>query len=329
MKRLATVIGLLVAVLAGCGDDGGTLTVYSGRSEDLVGPLISRYEEQTGVGVTVRYAGSTELAATLLEEGDRTPADVFFAQDPASLGAVAAAGMFTPLPPDLLGEVPGRFSDGAGRWVGVSGRVRVVVYNTDAIDAGSLPDTVAGFTTPEWKGRLGIAPTNSSFLAFVAGMIESEGEAETRGWLAGIAANDPITYANNSSIVDAVARGEVDAGLVNHYYLLRAADEQGGVDAANHFLAAGDPGALVMPAGAGVLAAGDEDAALDFVRFLLSQPAQEYFALETFEFPLAEGVTSPTGLPPLGSLSGPDIDLSSLAGALDRATVLVTDAGLL
>ncbi len=324
MQRAVHWIAAAALVASACASDGGELTVYSGRSEDLVGPLIADFEEATGIEVTVRYAGSTELAATLLEEGDRTPADVFFAQDPASLGAVA--DLFAPLPADVVGAAREGFSDSERRWVGVSGRVRVIVTG-DGVDG---VDTVDDLTAPEWRGRLGIAPSNGSFLAFVAAMLLTDGEEATRAWLEAIAANDPQKYANNSSIVDAVIRGEVDAGLVNHYYLLRAIAEQGDVPAANHFLTPGDPGALVMPAGAGILASSDDpEAAARFIEYLLSADAQRYFAEETFEYPLRDGVSPAPGLPALAEIAGPGIDLSGLATTLDRATELVADAGLL
>ena len=221
-----------------------------------MGPLFERFTDETGIELEVRYAGSTDLAATLREEGDRSPADVFFAQDPASLGAVAESGLFTTLPDDLTSLLDPRFSDDEGRWIGVSGRARVVVFDSSLMSADELPATIAGFTAPEWSGRLGIAPGNGSFLAFVAAMVVMEGEAVTRSWLEGIAANDPIRFEGNSPIVAAVDAGEVEAGLVNHYYLLRLQSQQE-TGAANHFLADGGPGSLVMPAGAGILASSE------------------------------------------------------------------------
>jgi len=317
---------------ASCSDDdaGGTLTIYSGRNEELVGSLIDRFETETGISVEVRYASSTDLAATLREEGTNSPADVFFAQDPASLGAVAEAGLFRTLPGDLLELVPTRFSDRDGLWVGVSGRSRVVVYDSTRISPSDLPDSVDGFTDPTWQGRIAIAPSNGSFLAFVAAMILERGEDATRDWLEGIAANDPQTFSGNSPIVAAVNDGTVDVGLVNHYYLLGLRAEVGETNAANHFFATAGPGSLVMPAGVGILATTDHRTEAErFVEFLLSPTAQQYFVTETFEYPVIEGVEPDPILPPLASLAQPDIDLSDLAAALDRATDLVAEAGLL
>ena len=329
--RIVAIIVAAVLVLGGCAtSNDDSLTVYSGRSEDLVQPLIDRFEEETGIDVTVRYAGSADLAATILEEGDGSPADVFYAQDPASLGTVALAGLFSPLPEQTIDVVPARFSDPDRLWVGVSGRARVVVYDSDTIDAAELPATEDDFAEPEWAGRLGIAPTNGSFLAFVAAKILIDGEEATRAWLDAIAANQSPTFPNNSSIVTAVNDGQVPTGLVNHYYLLRALAEDPGVPGVNYFFPEATAGSLVMPSGVGILADSESnEAATAFVEFLLSPAAQEYFATETFEYPLIDGVQANDQLPPLSSIATPDIDLSQLATTLDLATDLVAQAGLL
>ena len=322
---------IAVSLLASaCASGAETLTIYSGRSEELVGPLLERFSDESGVEVEVRYAGSTDLAATLREEGSNSPADVFLAQDPASLGLVALEGLLEPLPSSVLALVPALFSDDEGLWVGVSGRVRTVVYDTTKVSRDELPADIKGFTDPVWKDRLGVAPGNGSFLAFVAAMILMEGEEATVGWLEALSANDPLTYPKNSAIVAAVSDGEVDAGLVNHYYLLRRIEEQGPGIAQNYFFSTPTPGGLVMPAGVGVLRSTDkEESALTFVRFLLSESAQEYFAAETYEYPLVPGIEADPALPPLSSLNPPDLNLSLLAQALDRATDLVAEAGLL
>lgn len=327
MRRIAPLIAVAALVLASCGSDEGSgpLIVYSGRSEELVAPLIDRFSEESGIDVEVRYAGSTDLAATLLQEGETTDADVFYAQDPASLGSVAS--LLAVIDPSLLERVEPRFSDGEGRWVGTSGRVRTFIYNTGT-DI-ELPQTIDDVTDPEWARRLGVAPTNGSFLAFVSAMILERGEEATLGWLEDLAANDPQEFDSNSPIVAAADTGEVAGGLVNHYYLLRLRAEGEGDDAENWFIPAGDVGSLVMPAGAGIIEGTDmPEAATRFVEFLLSETSQEYFATETFEFPLVEGVEAPQGLPDISEIDSPDIDLSQLADVLDDATRLVAEAGL-
>lgn len=329
LRLIAAALATLLAAGA-CGDDAPTtLTIYSGRSEDLVAPLIERFESESGIAVEVRYASSTDLAATLREEGTNSPADVFFAQDPASLGAVAADGLFRALPDSITTLVPAQFSDRDGLWVGVSGRSRVVVYDSTRLSPEDLPADVDGFLDPVWRGRIGIAPSNASFLAFVAAMILERGEGATRNWLEGIAANEPQLFSGNAPIVAAVDQGTVEVGLVNHYYLYGLIADQGASTAANHFFTTAGAESLVMPAGAGILATSDHDGAEEFIAFLLTAESQRYFVEETFEYPLVAGVAAPAGLPALGDLAQPDLDLSDLAAALDLATDLVAAAGLL
>ncbi|MGI8862652.1 MAG: iron ABC transporter substrate-binding protein [Gaiellaceae bacterium] len=264
-------VALAAVVVAGCGGGSDeTLTVYSGREEELVAPLFELFTEESGIEVEVRYGDSAELAATIAEEGENSPADVFWAQDPGSLGAVEDE--LDPLSDGILGLVPERFRDSDGRWIGTSGRSRVIVYNTDALSEEDVPDSVFDLTGPRWKGRIGIAPTNASFQAFVTAMRLAQGDDVARQWLLDLQKNDPKEYEKNTPVVEAVASGEVDVGLVNHYYLYLVQEEQPDAPIANHFLEAGDPGALVSVAGVGVLeTAGNASAAERFVEFLLSQ----------------------------------------------------------
>jgi len=329
LKRSMVLALVFSFVVAACGSSGSEpdrpLVVYSGRGEELVAPLLESFTQETGIEVEVRYGGSSELAATLIAEGEETEADVFFAQDPASLGVVA--GMMKVLGDDTLGLTDPKFNDRGGRWVGTSGRVRVVVYNTDA--AIALPQDIDDMTNPEWAGQLGIAPTNASFLAFVAAMILERGEDGTREWLESLAANNPVDFEGNAPIVEATDNGELRGGLVNHYYLLRLRAEGLGQGAENYFIPAGDVGSLVMPAGVGILSETKKpESAQKFVDFLLSGDAQSFFATDTYEYPLVEGIDPPEGVPPLSEINTPDIDLGDLAGVLDLATQLVAEAGL-
>ena len=328
-RRLLLPVLLTTGLLIGaCGGGDDPLLIYSGRGEELVGPLIDEFRESSGLEVEVRYAGSTELASTLLEEGSGTEADVFLAQDPASLGL--AAPLMATLPSEVIEAVPPRFRDRGHRWVGVSGRIRTVIYDRDQVQVSDLPSSIDDLLDPRWAGMIGVAPTNGSFLAFVAAMILDRGEAATLEWLEELKALDPLDYPKNSPIVAAADAGEVGLGLVNHYYLLRLQSEGGGRRAANHFLSAGDPGSLVMPSGVGVLSGSEQsEDAHRFIEFLLSEAAQRHFAEQTFEYPLAAGVRPAASLPPIESIPTPDIDLSDLHTALERATDLVAQAGLL
>ena len=325
---------LVALALAGCGggDDGASdqLTVYSGREEEIVKPLFERFEQQTGIKVEVRYADSAELAATIAEEGGNSPADVFFAQDPGSLGSVDSR--LAKLPDKVLNRVDARFRDDEGRWVGTSGRARVVAYNTDELTPAQVPDSVFGLTDPKWKGKIGIAPTNASFQAFVTAMRLGVGEERTRRWLQDVKANDPKFYEKNLPAVEAVASGEIELALVNHYYLYLVKEEQPDAPVANKYLPGRDPGALVSVAGAGVLeSANHPDAAERFVEFLLADEQQRFYTdeAEEAEIPLVAGIAPREGVPTLAELAGrgPDVDLSALGSELAKTLELLNETG--
>jgi len=307
----------------------GSLEIYSGRSEELVEGVISLAEDATGIDLAVRFAGTSELAAQILEEGDNSPADVFFAQDAGALGALAKEGLLAPMPESVLSLVDPRFRSPDGVWIGLSGRARVAVYNTDELTAAELPASILDLTDEAWSGRIGWAPENASFQSFVTALRVLEGEDAARAWLDGMIANAPITYEGNGAVVRAVASGEVQVGLVNHYYFYEIQAEDGVLPIANHFFAAGDPGSLINVAGIGILASsGNQDQALSLVEYLLGTEAQTYFAEQTFEYPLIADVPTADGLTPLDEVQGPDIDLSDLDD-LEGTLTLLAEVGLL
>jgi len=291
--------------------------------------LIERFEAQTGVDVEVNYAGTSELAATILEEGDRSPADVFFSQDGGALGALAEASRLAALPQTLLDRVAPALRSPDGLWVGVSGRARVAAYNTEILTATDMPASILDFTDPKWNGKLGWAPSNASLQSFVTALRVLDGEDAARAWLEGIQANEPKVYEGNSQALEGVASGEIEVAFINHYYLLAALADGGEVPVANHFFPGGDPGSLINVAGAGVLAtAKNPTAALAFAEFLLSDETQAYFAEETYEYPLVEGIAADDRLTPLDEIDSPDIDLSDLAD-LEGTVALMQEVGIL
>jgi iron(III) transport system substrate-binding protein len=304
-------------------DAEGALTVYSGRSEELVGDVLARFQETTGIELDVRYGDTAELAAQIINEGDRTPADVYFGQDAGALGALQAEGRFATLPDEVVDLVEPAFASTTGEWVGVTGRVRVLAYNTDTLSEDEVPDSVLDLTDPAWAGRVSWAPTNGSFQAFVTALRVTEGEDVARDWLEGMLANDVQVFENNASQVEAVGRGEVDVALVNHYYLFRFTAEDPDFPVANKYLP-GDIGGLVNVAGVGILEATDQpDAAEQFVRYLLSDEVQDHFGTETNEkeFPAVQGIEA-DGLPTIEELDPPAIDLSDLEDLQGTLTLL-------
>lgn len=317
---LASLVVALAAGVAACGggdsSDEAKLTIYSGRNEALIGPLLDRFSQETGIELEVRYADTAELAATLREEGDRTPADVFFAQDGGALGAIEKAGMFTQLPQRTLEQVDARYRSPNGRWVGASGRVRVMAYDKRELNEADLPDSVLDLTDERWRGKVGWAPTNGSFQAFVTAMRAVHGDAATERWLTAMKDNDTQAYDNNLLVRDAIAAGEIQAGLINHYYVMEALREERDPDAypvALHFATGGDVGALINVAGVGILKGTEHaDEAQRLVDFLLAREAQTYFREETAEYPIAAGVAPLAALPALDTIEQPDVDLADI-----------------
>lgn len=322
-QEASTILGDLVPFLS------GDLTIYSGRSESLVGPLIDQFEAESGLNVEVRYGDTAGMAATILEEGANSPADVYYGQDAGALGALAKASRLAVLPEDILNQVEPRFRSTTGQWVGTSGRVRTVVYNTDQLAETDLPDDIFGFCDPKWQGQLGWAPTNGSFQAFVTALRVVEGEDRAREWLTCMQANEPVVYPGNSQIVEAIGAGEIQAGFVNHYYLLGFLAENPDFPARNYFSRSGDVGTMINIAGVGIVDTSDNrDAAEAFVRFLLRESSQQYFNQETQEYPLSADIALNPALVPLSSLPAPELDLSDLED-LDGTLQMLQELGIL
>jgi iron(III) transport system substrate-binding protein len=334
LSRALVAAGLaaaMLAALAGCGGGGGdALVIYSGRTKNLIGPLLEDFARESGIDIEVKYGDSADLAVLIDTEGSSSPADVFLSQSPGAMGFLHGKDRLVELPGRVLDLVPDRFRSDDGRWIGLSGRVRVVAYNTRDVDPSELPASVLDLTGERYRGRVGLAPTNGSFQDFVTTMRAMIGDDDTLAWLTAMRENGARAYENNTAVLDAVTRGEVDFGLVNHYYNERAKAENPNTPAENHFLGANDPGAVILTTAVGVLdtAGGKRSNAERFVEFLLSQDAQQYFATETFEYPLAAGVVPAVDLPPLDELPAPQVDLRGLGGGLQRTRELVRESGL-
>ena len=330
---LASIAAMSMVVVAGCGGDSsddaeGPITVYSGREEEMVAPLYKQFQDETGIELDIRYGNTPELAAQIAEEGDNSPADVFVAQDAGSLGSIE--DRFTTIPQESLDRVDEQFRGADGNWVGLSGRVRVVSFSSAKYKADQLPDTVLEYAKPQYASKMGIAPTNGSFVAFISGMRLQLGDDTTKTFLADLKKNGVKTFDGNRVIVEAIADGDIDFGLVNHYYLAVLRTEKPDVKVENKFMKAGDPGGLVNVTGAGILSSSDNTAAAErFVEFLLSDAGQEFYAKDArTEYPLATGVAAAEGLPPLEDQLGGDIKLSDLADKAASSAEMISAAGL-
>jgi iron(III) transport system substrate-binding protein len=314
---------------AACSGHEDRLTTYSGRGESLVGPLLERFNEETGIGIDVRYGDSAELALLIDEESENTPADVFYSQSPGASGFLAERDRLAALPDELLERVNERFRGSDGRWVGITGRQRVLVYNSEVLSEDDLPQSVLDVNDEPYAGRVAVAPNNGSFQDFVTALRQVEGDDVARQWLTALAEADAPTYANNNAIVEAVGRGEVDMGLVNHYYNYRFLEEDPSLPSRNYVFPNNDIGALLIDSTAALTASSADDPdAQRLVEYLLSEDAQRFFADETKEYPLAAGVPPAEDVPPLDIESIPAVQLDELGGGLERTLELIRESGL-
>jgi len=310
---------------------GPTLTIYSGRSQSLVEPLVKRFEAETGIRVQVRYGTDAQILAALQEEGSRSPADLFWANTAGALGQASAKGLLRPLGETLL-KRPLAFVPASRTWVPLTLRLRVLAYNPDRIKAEELPESLLDL--PRFArekgllGRVGWTPTYSSFQDMVAGMIALHGEEKTREWLLAMKALAPKAYPSNPAMLDAIRAGEVDLGSTNHYYVVRF--RRAGYRLGMHLFRDGDAGNLALVTGAGLLKTGKNlTAATRFLTYLLSPQAQQYFVGNIGEYPLVKGVVLDPNLLPLEEALAktPKLDLEKLP--LDRALRLLRETGVL
>ena len=309
------VIHILVMILIIGSTQAETITLYSGRSKSLVEPIIIQFEKETGIEVEVSFANTTQLASKLMTEGKKSPADVFWAQDAGALGAVSKKGLFTKLPKKILSKVPETFRHKDRLWVATSGRARVLAYSSERLSKDNLPDSIFDLTLSKWKGKVGWAPLNASFQAFVTAMREQVGDDRTEEWLRDMKKNGTIAYPKNTPIIEALAAGEIDLGLPNHYYLFRFKKSNSKYPVSQTFFKVKDPGNLVNVAGIGLLKnSNNQKTALKLIEYLLSSKAQQYFVSEVFEYPVIDGVIPNTNLIPLDELLKivPKFDLNEM-----------------
>lgn len=306
---------LILAFTSACSQSADELTIYSGRSQGLVEPLVEQFEEETGIQVDVRYGETAQLAITLLEEGEQSPADLFWAQDAGALAQVAKNDLFETLPDSIGNHLPEIFQNSNGLWVATSGRARTLAYDAREVEENELPESIFDLTSSEWEGRVGWAPSNGSFQAFVTAMRAEYGDEETKEWLEGMVENDAQSYSNNTSIIQGISAKEIEVGIPNHYYLLRFKDEEEDFPVEQTFFEEGDIGNLVNVAGTGVIKNAEQsEAAVQFIHFLLSETGQEYITNEIFEYPVTDNVEAHPNLVGFENLLNyaPEVNLDSL-----------------
>jgi iron(III) transport system substrate-binding protein len=333
-RRITAVLSTL-AVAAGAtacsgSRDSDELLIYNAQHESLTKEWIDAFTKETGIKVTYRQGGDTELGNQLVAEGNASPADVFLTENSPAMAAVERAGLFADLQPDTFDQVPPQYRPPSGKWTGVAARSTVFVYNTIRLDPNQLPKSLLDLQQPEWKRRWGAPPTKADFQAIVSALLQLKGEPATAQWLAAMKANATL-YSDNIATLNAVNAGEVDGGVIYHYYWFRdqsKTKEMSG-NTALHYFKNEDPGAFVSLSGGGVLASTDKkDQAQQFIRFITGTTGQEVLRKGTsFEYPVASGVPANAVLPPLVSLQAPTVNPSTLNA--QQVTELMTKAGLL
>ena len=324
-----TAAGIYGGVCAG--SNGREVTVYSGRTENLIGPTLEAFACETGTDVSVRWGSSTDLALLLAEEGDRTAADVFLSRSPGPVGFLESDGLLGTIDDGVLGLVAPENRSASRTWVGFSGRKRVLVHNIDSVPPEELPQSVFDLTDERYRGRVAIPATNGSFVDWFTVFRDQYGSDVASQWLNDMVANDARYYPNNRSIVEAAGRGEIDMGLVNHYYQYQEAAAAGDRHrAANHDLADDDIGSLLIITAATITAGSDNrQAANELIAYLLTESAQRYFSQQTFEYPLAAGVEPADVLPPLKALEIGSVDFDALGGGFAETIAIIEASGIL
>ena len=309
---------------------GAEVVIYSGRTESLVEPVLDAFACETGIGVAVRWGSSTQLALLLDEEGDSTDADVFLSRSPGPVGFLEANALLGAIDDDVLALASEQNRSSNDTWVGFSGRKRVAVYNIDAVEESELPASVFELTEPRWRGRVALPATNGSFVDWFTVFRDQFGTETATQWLTDMVDNGATYYPNNRSIVEAAGRGEVEIGLVNHYYNYQEAEAVGEDHrAANHDLDDGDIGSLLIITAASIIADTDRPSEANaLIAYLLSEPVQRYFTEQTYEYPLAAGVEPASVLPPLSALEIGTVDFDALGGGFEETTEIIEASGI-
>ncbi len=333
MRRAPVLLALLlggVLATAGCGNDEPELVIYNGQHEQLLDELAPLFTQQTGIKVELRNGSDLELSNQLVQEGSRSPADVFLTENSPAMSQVEQAGLLEKLPQGVVSPIPAQYRPTSGRWTGFAARSTVLVYNKSQIQPSQLPTSLMDLADPKWKGKVSFSPTGADFQAIVAAMIDLEGEAATKTWLEGLKANG-TAYDGNNVVLEEVNSGQSEIGIIYHYYWYRDQAESGdnSNDSALYFFKNQDPGAFVSVSGAGVLASSDMKAeAEEFVSFLTHEEGQKALAASyALEYPLNPAASLAPPVKPFDELEPPQVNVSDLDS--QKVVDLLTQVGFL
>jgi len=332
---VAALAVLVAGPLAGCGAGGSadSLTLYNGQHPQTTAALVAAFERDTGISVVVRNNDEETLANQLVAEGSRSPADVIYTENSPPLEALVDEGLLAKVDPKTLARVPARYSSPVGRWVGVSGRISVVVYNTSLVHPSEVPTSVLDLARPRWRGRLALAPGETDFQPIVTSVEHADGKQATLRWLDGLKANaGGHIVPNNETVTSMVDSGQAAIGIIDQYYWYRARADQASSTSHSAIatLAPGDPGYVLDVSGAGVVRSSRHQAAAQsFLAFLTSPTAQHIIgSTASFEYPLATGAPPARGQPPIDRLHPDPISVAEL-GDGSGAVALLQEAQLL
>ncbi|CAM5401557.1 extracellular solute-binding protein [Mycolicibacterium aubagnense] len=326
----AAALSISVAVFPAMAADGDGIVVYNAQHESLAKEWAEAFTKETGIKVTLRNGGDSEFSNQIVAEGKASPADVFLTENSPAMALVDAAGLFAPIEADTLALVPEQYRPSDGKWVGIAARSTVFVYNKDKLKEDQLPKSLLDLAGADWKGRWGASPSGADFQAIVSALLELKGEEATATWLKAMKENFK-PFKGNSTVLKAVNAGQVDGGVIYHYYYFGDQNKTGenSKNVVQYYFKNQDPGAFVSVSGAGVLASSKHaKEAQAFVKWLAGKDGQDILKTGTsFEYAVGNGAESNTKLVPLADLQSPKIDPQKLNSK--KVTDLMTAAGLL
>jgi iron(III) transport system substrate-binding protein len=328
--RVAGTLALALISSAASAQDSDGIVVYNAQHESLTKEWVDGFTKETGIKVTLRQGSDTEFGNQIVAEGAASPADVFLTENSPAMALVDGAGLFAPIDADTLAQVPEQYRPANGHWIGIAARSTVFVYNKSKLSADQLPKSLLDLADPSWKGRWAASPSGADFQAIVGALLELKGERATADWLKGMKENfNP--YRGNSTVMKAVNAGEIDGGVIYHYYFFgdraKTGENSGNVDL--HYFKNEDPGAFVSISGGGVLASSKHPKeAQAFIKWITGKAGQEILKTGTsYEYAVGNGAESNPALVPLKDLQAPKVEPANLNSK--TVTDLMTEAGLL
>ncbi|GKX38801.1 iron ABC transporter substrate-binding protein [Pectobacterium versatile] len=322
--------GLALSASATAAENDEGIVIYNAQHENLVKSWVDGFTKETGIKVTLRNGSDTELGNQLVQEGKSSPADVFLTENSPAMVLVDNANLFAPLDNATLAQVPSDYRPSHGRWIGIAARSTVFVYNPTKFTDAQLPKSLADLAKPEWKGRWAASPSGADFQAIVSAYLELKGEQATQAWLKGMKENF-IAYKGNSTVMKAVNAGQIDSGVIYHYY--RFVDQAKTGENSNntklYYFKHQDPGAFVSISGGGVLASSKHAKdAQAFIQWITGKSGQEILRTnDAFEYAVGVNAASNDKLVPLKDLDAPKVDAAKLNSK--KVVDLMTQAGLL